>query len=74
MLSFWKWDVDFKFLLLLLNFKGYPVAALPLSYLEYNGRSFGLAAIASERQEKLLIQLMSTWETTFRKRKPPPGL
>ncbi|KAH8730345.1 amidase signature domain-containing protein [Phaeosphaeriaceae sp. PMI808] len=28
---------------------GYPVAALPLSYLDYSGRPFGLAAIASAR-------------------------
>jgi amidase len=57
-----------------LNFTGYPVASLPLSYLEYNGRPFGLAAIAPANQERLLIQLMGAWEATFGKRKPPTNI
>ncbi|KAF2846480.1 amidase family protein [Plenodomus tracheiphilus IPT5] len=49
---------------------GYSVASLPLLYLDYNRRPFGLAHIASAHQERLLIQLMSAWEATFEKRKP----
>ncbi|KAI9158329.1 putative amidase family protein [Paramyrothecium foliicola] len=53
---------------------GYPVAAMPLSYLDCNGRPFGLAALAGRHQEALLVQLMSAWEATFQARKPPPAL
>lgn len=50
---------------------GYPLCAMPLSYLDYNGRPFGVAAIAGKDQEALLIQVMSAWEATFPARKPP---
>ena len=54
---------------------GYPEAVLPLSYLDLNGRPFGLAAIASAHQEALLIQLMSAWEQHFNtERKLPTWL
>jgi amidase len=53
---------------------GYPIATLPLGYLDFNGRPHGLAAIAGERQERLLVQLQSAWEATFPKRKPPSML
>ncbi|KAL4866522.1 hypothetical protein BDV12DRAFT_172729 [Aspergillus spectabilis] len=53
---------------------GYPIAGMPLSYLEYNGRPFGLAALAGKGQEALLIRLMSAWEATFPARQPPPAL
>ncbi|KAL7936507.1 amidase signature domain-containing protein [Trichoderma chlorosporum] len=48
---------------------GYPVAAMPLGYLEYNGRPHGLGAVAKE--EGLLIQLQSAYESIFSPRKPP---
>ncbi|KAL6907245.1 amidase signature domain-containing protein [Trichoderma evansii] len=48
---------------------GYPVAAMPLDYLDYNGRPHGLCAVAKE--EGLLIQLQSAYESTFAPRKPP---
>ncbi|RFU74341.1 amidase family [Trichoderma arundinaceum] len=48
---------------------GYPVAAMPLGYLDYNGRPHGLCAVA--REEGLLIQLQSAYEGTFPPRKPP---
>jgi amidase len=51
---------------------GYPVASLPLGYLDVNGRPFGLAAVAPAHQEQLLVQLMSAWEATFPARRPPP--
>ncbi|KID82777.1 Amidase [Metarhizium guizhouense ARSEF 977] len=53
---------------------GYPVAGMPLSYLDFNGRAFGLAAIAGQNQEALLIKVLSAWEATFPPRKPPPML
>lgn len=51
---------------------GYPVASLPLGYLDYNGRPFGLQITAKAHQEALLIQVQSAWEATFPKRRPPP--
>ncbi|KAK1246513.1 hypothetical protein MKX08_000315 [Trichoderma sp. CBMAI-0020] len=48
---------------------GYPVAAMPLDYLDYNGRPHGLCAVAKE--EGLLIQLQSAYEKTSPLRKPP---
>ncbi|KAL4882786.1 amidase signature domain-containing protein [Aspergillus karnatakaensis] len=53
---------------------GYPIAGIPLSYLDYNGRPLGLAAIAGKNEEGLLIKLLSAWEATFPARRPPPAL
>ncbi|KAF2756644.1 amidase signature enzyme [Pseudovirgaria hyperparasitica] len=47
---------------------GYPIATLPLGYADYNGRPFGLAAIARAHQEGTLIRLQSAWEVTFEPR------
>ncbi|KAI9768832.1 MAG: hypothetical protein M1840_004646 [Geoglossum simile] len=52
----------------------YPIATLPLSYLDYNGRPFGLVVIASAHQEALLLKVQSAWEATFGPRLPPPAL
>ncbi|KAM0260406.1 hypothetical protein ACHAQJ_002808 [Trichoderma viride] len=51
---------------------GYPVATLPLGYLDFNGRPFGLQIAAKAHQEALLIQAQSAWGVTFPKRQPPP--
>jgi amidase len=51
---------------------GYPVASLPLGYLDFNGRPFGMQIIAKAHQEGLLIQAQSAWEATFGPRQPPP--
>ncbi|CAK7233312.1 hypothetical protein SCUCBS95973_008552, partial [Sporothrix curviconia] len=51
---------------------GYPVASLPLGYLDFNGRPFGMQITAKAHQEALLIQAQSAWEATFSKRQPPP--
>ncbi|KAI1144927.1 amidase family protein [Nemania diffusa] len=51
---------------------GYPSASLPLGYLDFNGRPFGLQIMAKAHQEALLIQVQSAWEATFPKRQPPP--
>ncbi|KAJ5151221.1 uncharacterized protein N7482_010473 [Penicillium canariense] len=53
---------------------GYPIASLPLSYLHYNGRPFGLAILTRAHQDALLVQAMSAWEATFPRRKLPPML
>lgn len=47
---------------------------MPLSYLDYNGRPFGVAAITKKGQEALLVKVMSAWEATFPPRRPPPQL
>lgn len=47
---------------------------MPLSYLDFNGRPLGVAALAGKNQDAALVKLMSAWEATFPKRKPPPQL
>lgn len=44
---------------------------MPLSYLRFNGRPLGVAAIARKNQEALLVKVMSAWEATFPARQPP---
>ena len=51
---------------------GYPIASLPLGYLDYNGRPFAMAALASGHQEATLVKVQSAWESTFPPRRPPP--
>ncbi|KAG8161020.1 hypothetical protein KVR01_009284 [Diaporthe batatas] len=51
---------------------GYPIAAMPLGYLKFNGRPFGMAAIAAGHQEATLVKVQSAWEATFPSRQPPP--
>nr|ODN92661.1 hypothetical protein L203_00941 [Cryptococcus depauperatus CBS 7841] len=50
---------------------GYPIASLPLNYLDFNGRTFGLQIITKAHQDALLIRAQSAWEATFPKRQPP---
>lgn len=51
---------------------GYPIASLPLGYLDFNGRPFDMAALAPEYQGATLIQMQSAWEAAFPSRRPPP--
>ncbi|ETN40803.1 uncharacterized protein HMPREF1541_05083 [Cyphellophora europaea CBS 101466] len=51
---------------------GYPTASLPLGYLDYNGRPFGLQMLAKAHQEAMLVQAQSAWEATFPARQSPP--
>ncbi|VUC23994.1 unnamed protein product [Clonostachys rosea] len=44
---------------------GYPVASLPLGRLDYNGRRFGMLAIAGENGEAKLSETMGAWHATF---------
>ncbi|KAJ4174156.1 hypothetical protein NW754_004571 [Fusarium falciforme] len=53
---------------------GYPVGSVPLGYLDFNGRPFGLAVLAAKNQEAKILKFMSAWEATFGPRKPPPML
>lgn len=50
---------------------GFPVAAMPLSYLDLNGRPFGLMAMSRAHQEPLLLKVLSAFESTFPGRQPP---
>ncbi|KAL8901654.1 MAG: hypothetical protein Q9207_005095 [Kuettlingeria erythrocarpa] len=50
----------------------YPSVTLPLGYLDWNGRPFGLLAITSRFQEELLLDVARAWEATFPPRQPPP--
>lgn len=50
---------------------GYPTVTLPLSYLDFNGRPFGLFAMAKAHREDILLKVMSCWESSFSKRRPP---
>ncbi|CAI7658727.1 unnamed protein product [Penicillium glandicola] len=50
---------------------GYQTATLPLSYLDFNGRPFGLFVMAKAHQEDVLLKVMSCWEQSFPKTKPP---
>ncbi|KAH8688628.1 amidase signature domain-containing protein [Phaeosphaeriaceae sp. PMI808] len=52
--------------------QGYPIASMPLDYLEYSGRPFGLAAIASAHDDATLIRVQSAWAATFGSFEPPP--
>ena len=51
---------------------GCPSVTLPLGYLDWNGRPFGLLAIASQFQEELLLDVARAWEATFPPRQAPP--
>lgn len=53
---------------------GYPIASLPLGYLDYNGRPHGLGAVARAHEDGLLIQLQSAFDKTFPQRRPPMKL
>ncbi|PSN63897.1 amidase signature enzyme [Corynespora cassiicola Philippines] len=53
---------------------GYPIAQAPLSYLDYNGRPFGVSILAKGGDDALLVRVLSAWEATFPARKPPPSL
>ncbi|KAH6627864.1 amidase signature domain-containing protein [Chaetomium tenue] len=53
---------------------GYPIASMPLGYLDYNGRPHGLGAVARAHEDGLLIQLQSAFEKTFPRRRPPMKL
>ncbi|KAI1063472.1 hypothetical protein LB506_012763 [Fusarium annulatum] len=53
---------------------GYPVGNVPLGYLDFNGRPFGLAVLAAKDQEAKILKFMNAWEGTFGPRQVPPLL
>ena len=57
-----------------INGTGYPIATMPLGYLEFNGRPFGLCGIARAHQDTVLLKVQSAREATFGPRLPPPLL
>ncbi|OAQ96663.1 hypothetical protein LLEC1_01445 [Akanthomyces lecanii] len=50
---------------------GYPVAAVPLSTLKYNGRPFGLCVIARADGEEALLRFMAAYEAVMPARTVP---
>jgi amidase len=53
----------------------YAVSALPLGYADFNGRAWGINAVAGAGGEAKILEFMSAWEITFPgARKAPPQL
>jgi amidase len=50
---------------------GYQLGAVPFSYVESNGRPYGLLVIAQANEEAKIIKLMSAWENTMGPRRVP---
>lgn len=50
---------------------GYPVCAVPLSTLKYNGRPFGLCAVAKADDEAALLRFMAAYEAAMPARPVP---
>ncbi|WAO85009.1 Hypothetical protein NCS54_00224200 [Fusarium falciforme] len=49
----------------------YPMAAVPLGYIESSGRPYGLQPIAPAHQEAKLVRFMAAWERVFPPRRVP---
>lgn len=56
-----------------MTIEGYPIAAIPMSYLDYKSRPVGLQVVTSTHREDLLVAFMSAFEN-FSKGKPPTAL
>ena len=41
---------------------GYPSVTLPLKYLDWNGRPFGLLVVGAKYREGLLLDVAGLWE------------
>lgn len=50
---------------------GFPIATLPVGYLDYNGRPFGLTVACPCHGEGMLFRVMHAWESTFPAREDP---
>ncbi|KAJ8064893.1 hypothetical protein OCU04_007198 [Sclerotinia nivalis] len=50
---------------------GFPIATLPISCINFNGRPFGLTIAARPHEEAVLFKAMHAWETTFPPRQTP---
>ncbi|KPM45951.1 hypothetical protein AK830_g653 [Neonectria ditissima] len=49
----------------------YPMAAVPLGYIESSGRPYGLQAIAPAYEEAKLVKFMAAWDRIFPPRRVP---
>lgn len=49
----------------------YPMAEVPLGYIESSGRPYGLQAIAKAHQEGKLVKFMAACERVFPRRRVP---
>ena len=54
----------------LINCAGYPIDTIPLGYLDFNGRPFGLCGIARAHQDSVLLKVQTACEATFGPRLP----
>ena len=53
---------------------GFPAAAVPLGYADFNGRAFGMHIIGVAGSESTILKVMSAWEATFPEARMPPPL
>ncbi|KAJ5789317.1 amidase signature enzyme [Penicillium psychrosexuale] len=51
--------------------KGYPIAAVPISSIDYKSRPIGLQVISSAHREDLLVAFVSAFEDSISERQPP---
>ncbi|KIN05403.1 hypothetical protein OIDMADRAFT_70515, partial [Oidiodendron maius Zn] len=56
----------------LTSVSGFPIGTIPLGYLDYNSKPYGLAVLARAGDDGLLLQFMSAFEAVFPKRQVPP--
>lgn len=47
---------------------------MPLGYIDYNGKPFGLAVVGNSGQDGRLLEFMSTFEAIFPQRNHPQPL
>ncbi|KAL3422796.1 hypothetical protein PVAG01_04543 [Phlyctema vagabunda] len=52
---------------------GYPIATMPLGYLEESGRPFGLSIISTAHSEATILGVMNAWELADPKRRQIPA-
>ena len=50
---------------------GYPMAGVPLGYIESSGRPYGLQAVAPANEEERLVRFMAAWESISPPRRLP---
>jgi amidase len=53
---------------------GCPAGTMPLGYSKVNGRPFGACIISAAGNEDKILRVMSAWDATMPKRKPPQDL
>ena len=66
-----SWDKLDSQSLSLIVMSGYPIAAVPLGYIESSGRPYGVQIIAKANRGETLIGAMSAWERMMPARRAP---